>query len=145
MKRLFSLFIVLFSLSLQVQSQPLPADSTALRPFEGHFYCEETGVNIFLNLYEENIEVPNFAFLGKMHGYMLGNIYGTWMLVSHEINGSKALLRFSNDIGSDTQDIEFVQVSDSTYTYHAKGGNAIRRAVGRNLVKVTGDMEFCRK
>lgn len=116
-----------------------------LRPFEGHFYCKETRLNIYLNLYEEVLEAPGFSFLGKMHGYMNGGIYGTWMLVHHEIKGNKALLRFSNDIGSDSQNIEFVQTSDSTYTYHAYDGNAIRRAVGRKLVKVTGDMNFVRK
>lgn len=89
--------------------------------------------------------MPNFAFLGKMHGYMDGDIYGTWMLVKHKVEGNKALLRFSNDIGSDSQDIEFVQISDSVYTYHTTGGNAIRRAEGRRLVKITGDMKFRRK
>lgn len=115
------------------------------RPFEGHFYCSETGVNIYLNLYDENIEVPGFEFLGKMAGYMRGDIYGTWMLISHAVKGKKALLRFSNDIGSDSQNIEFTQVSDSVYTYHAVGGNEIRKASGRKLVKVSGEMNFKRK
>lgn len=115
------------------------------RPFEGRFYCSETGVNIYLNLYDENIEVPGFEFLGKMAGYMCGDIYGTWMLISHAVKGKKALLRFSNDIGSDSQNIEFTQVSDSVYTYHAVGGNEIRKASGRKLVKVSGEMNFKRK
>lgn len=115
------------------------------RPFEGRFYCSETGVNIYLNLYDENIEVPGFEFLGKMAGYMRGDIYGTWMLISHAVKGKKALLRFSNDIGSDSQNIEFTQVSDSVYTYHAVGGNEIRKASGRKLVKVSGEMNFKRK
>lgn len=115
------------------------------RPFEGRFYCSETGVNIYLNLYDENIEVPGFEFLGKMAGYMRGDIYGTWMLTSHAVKGKKALLRFSNDIGSDSQNIEFTQVSDSVYTYHAVGGNEIRKASGRKLVKVSGEMNFKRK
>lgn len=115
------------------------------RPFEGHFYCSETGVNIYLDLYDENMEVPGFEFLGKMAGYMRGDIYGTWMLISHAVKGKKALLRFSNDIGSDSQNIEFTQVSDSVYTYHAVGGNEIRKASGRKLVKVSGEMNFKRK
>lgn len=120
------------------------AQTPAARPFEGRFYCKETGLNIYLNLYEETLEAPGFSFLGKMHGYMLGGIYGTWMLTKHEIKDKKAILRFSNDIGSDEQDIEFTQTSDSTYTYRAIGGNAIRKAVGRKLVKVTGNMDFRR-
>lgn len=117
----------------------------AQRPFEGHFYCKETGVNMYLNLYEETLFAPGFSFLGKMHGYMKDGIYGTWMITKCSIKDNKATIRFSNDIGSDSQDIEFTQKSDSLYTYHAVGGNCIRRAVGRKLVKITGDMVFQRK
>ena len=117
----------------------------AQRPFEGHFYCKETGVNMYLNLYEETRLAPGFSFLGKMHGYMKDGIYGTWMITKFNIKDQKATIRFSNDIGSDSQDIEFTQKSDSLYTYHAVGANSIRRAVGRKLVKVTGDMVFVRK
>lgn len=117
----------------------------AQRPFEGHFFCKEVGVNMYLNLYEETIEAPGFSFLGKMHGYMRDGIYGTWMITQCKIKGNKATIRFSNDIGSDAQDIEFTMQPDSTYTYRAIGGNAIRRAVGRKLVKVTGEMRFVRK
>lgn len=144
-------FISLHALNVSAVSLPRSLVSAwsdtvgAKRPFEGRFYCSETGVNIYLNLYEENMEVPGFEFLGKMAGYMCGDIYGTWMLISHEVKGKKALLRFSNDIGSDSQNIEFTQVSDSVYTYHAVGGNEIRKASGRKLVKVTGDMNFKRK
>ena len=102
-------------------------------------------MDLYLNLYENTLTAPGFDFLGTMHGYMSGNIYGTWMLTRHEIKGKTAHLRFSNDIGSDAQDIEFTQTSDSTYQYRATGGNAIRRAVGRKLVKVTDLMEFKRR
>lgn len=138
--RTFFLFLtLLFTLTAAAQKE------SQQRPFEGHFYCKETGVNIYLNLYEETLTAPGFDFLGKMNGYMNGNIYGTWMLITHQLKGNKATLRFSNDIGSDSQDIEFTQNADSTYTYHCVGGNAIRRAVGRKLVKITGDMVFRRR
>ena len=119
--------------------------SETLRPFEGQFYCEDTGVHIHLNLYEENVDIPNFSFLGQTHGYMNGNIYGTWMLVKHEIKQNKAILRFTNDIGSDTQVVEFTLNPDHTYTYETIHGNSIRKAVGRKLVKTTGHMIFRRK
>lgn len=141
MKQLITLvsFFVCFNLSSWGQTM----DSlSASRPFAGHFYCAETDTHIYLNLYEETLTAPGFSFLEKMHGYMNGGIYGTWMLISHKTNGKKATLRFSNDIGSDSQNIEFTQTSDSTFTYHAVGGNAIRRAVGRKLVKVTDSMLF---
>ncbi len=141
MKQLITIvsLFVCFNLSLCAQTM----DSTAAnRPFAGHFYCADTDTHIYLNLYEESLTAPGFSFLGKMHGYMNGGIYGTWMLISHKTDGKKATLRFSNDIGSDSQNIEFTQTSDSTFTYRAVGGNAIRRAVGRKLVKVTDNMLF---
>lgn len=119
--------------------------ATAQRPFEGHFVSKELGVHLYLNLYEENILVPGSEFLGKVHGYMHKGIYGTWMLIKHEIKGNKALLRFSNDIGSDSQNIEFEQLSDSLYHLRAVNGNALRKAVGRKLVKVTDEMDFKRQ
>lgn len=134
MKRILPLSL-LFLLPSLCHAQPA-------RPFAGHFFCQETGVHIYLNLYEATLEAPGFSFLGKMNGYMNGNIYGTWMLISHTIDRTKATLRFSNDIGSDSQTVEFTQTADSTFSYHAVGGNAIRRAVGNKLVKTTGDMTF---
>lgn len=141
MKQLITLVLLFVCFNLPSWTQT-PNDTATNRPFAGHFYCAETDTHIYLNLYEESLTAPGFSFLGKMHGYMNGGIYGTWMLISHKTNGKKATLRFSNDIGSDSQNIEFTQTSDSTFTYHAVGGNAIRRAVGRKLVKVTDSMQF---
>ena len=87
----------------------------AQRPFEGHFFCKELGVNLYINLYEETLTAPGFSFLGKMHGYMKDGIYGTWMITKCHIDGSCAHIRFSNDIGSDTQDVELKIKDDNTY------------------------------
>lgn len=136
MKYILTLLItIMCSMSLMAQ-----------RTFEGHFFCKETGVNMYLNLYEESLTAPGFEFLGPMHGYMKDGIYGTWMVTKFTLkDDNKAIIRFSNDIGSDSQDIEFTQKTDSTFTYHTIGGNSIRRAVGRKLVKVTGEMTFKRQ
>lgn len=131
-------------LTLWLLGASLMTSAWAQRAFEGHFFCKETGVNMYLNLYEEKLEAPGFSFLGKMHGYMKDGIYGTWMVTKCSVKKNTAHIRFSNDIGSDAQDIEFTLNNDSTYTYRAIGNNAIRRAVGRKLVKVTGDMLFKR-
>lgn len=142
MKRILSLLLVCLVLCLaQVQAQS-HKPTTEDHPFAGHFFCKDTGTHIYLNLYEATLTAPGFSFLGQMNGYMNGDIYGTWMLISHKVKGKKALLRFSNDIGADSQNIEFTQTSDSTFTYRAVDGNAIRKAVGRKLVKVTPDMTF---
>ncbi len=128
MKRMTAILLLVMATTLCAIAQ---------RPFEGHFFCKETGVNLYLNLYEETLEAPGFSFLGKMNG--------TWMVIKSNIKSdNKAIVRFSNDIGSDSQDIELTLNADSTYTYRAVGGNAIRRAVGRKLVKVAGEMTFKR-
>ena len=144
MQRIFLLCTILCLVCTNLWAQQTDLTSK-LRPFEGHLYCSETGVHIHLNLYEENVDIPNFSFLGKTHGYMNGNIYGTWMLVKHEIDEHKATLRFSNDIGSDTQIVLLTLNPDQTYTYEALHGNAIRKAIGRKLVKTTNHMIFKRK
>ncbi len=141
MKQLITILLLFVCFNLSSQAQAA-GSAEAKRPFAGHFYCEQTDTHIYLNLYEESLTAPGFSFLGKMHGYMNGGIYGTWMLITHKIDGKKAKLRFSNDIGSDSQNVEFTQTSDSTFTYRAVDGNAIRRAVGRKLVKVTDNMQF---
>ncbi len=135
---LLSAFALLFQPSAQAQN-------TAEQPFRGHFVCKEQNVHLYLDLYEATLEAPGFAFLGKLNGYMNGSIYGTWMLTRHETADGKALLRFANDIGSDTQDVELTLTSDSTFQYRALGSNAVRRAVGRKLVKTEGKMDFVRK
>lgn len=145
MKLLLLVLPLLLSASLHAQTAPCPSYSVFQQPFKGHYFCKETGVNMYLNLYEEDIEVPGFSFLGKMHGYMRDGIYGIWMIVQSEVKDNKALIRFSNDIGSDSQDIEFTQQNDSTFIYQTKSGNAIRKAIGRKLEKVTGRMVFIRK
>ncbi len=135
---LLSAFALLFQPSAQAQN-------TVEQPFRGHFVCKEHNVHLCLDLYEATLEAPGFAFLGKLNGYMNGSIYGTWMLTRHETADGKALLRFANDIGSDTQDVELTLTSDSTFQYRALGSNAVRRAVGRKLVKTEGKMNFVRK
>ncbi len=134
MKKLFALLLCLVSLPICAQ-----------RPFEGHFVCKDVGVSLHLNLYEENMDVPNFSFLGKTHGYMDGKgLYGTWILTRCSVKKNTATLRFSNDIGSDSQDVSLTLNADSTYSFHAINGNALRKAEGRKLVKITGDMTFNR-
>lgn len=141
MKRFAAIAATLLFAALPALSQQEKA-ANGSRPFAGHFFCKETGTHLYLNLYEASLTAPGFAFLGPMNGYMNGDIYGTWMLISHKENGRKATLRFSNDIGSDSQNIEFTQQTDSIYTYQTVGGNAVRRVKGRSLVKVTDRMTF---
>lgn len=108
--------------------------------FNGTFYSQEADLYIHLDLDKESLEVPTMEFLGPMHGYMNGGIYGVWMLVKHEFKGDKLLLRFSNDIGADSQTIELTSLGEGEYRYRAVGENLVRKVVGRKLVKIVDTM-----
>lgn len=112
--------------------------------FTGKFLSEETGLRLHLDLDSESIEVPGMSFLGETHGYLDGktnnHVYGVWMLIRHSVESNKAKLRFTNDIGSDSQDIVLTWVNDSTLEYNAVGNNSIRKVEGRKLVKIPSSM-----
>lgn len=118
---------------------------SAQQPFKGAFYCKDANISIVLDLYEESLEAPDLSFLGKLHGYMSGRgVYGTWLVTDCKIEDKTATIRFSNDVGSDSQTIIFKQKSDSLFDYKAVGGNVIKKAVGRKLVKIEDELLFKR-
>ena len=80
------------------------------------------------------------SFLGPVHAYMAGRIYGVWMLTKSERKGGTVILRFTNDIGSDSQTVELKPLPNGTYQYTALEGNNVRRVQGRKLVKVPDTM-----
>jgi hypothetical protein len=95
-------------------------------------------------LHEESIEVPGMEMFGPMNGYLGGNIYGVWAVTSFKIKKDKAILRLSNDLGSETQEAELTQTSDSTYTLKLLGSTVVKRAEGRKLVKITSTLKMIR-
>ncbi len=117
--------------------------------FKGDFYSPRYHVQLVIDLYHESISVPGYEFLGKMNGYMKGDasqyLYGVWMLTNYKIQGNQAELRFTNDIGSDSQTILFTRKADNTYVYSTKNGNNVSKAIGRKLVKIADEMIFTRK
>ncbi len=98
-----------------------------------------------VDLGEESIEVPGMEMFGPMHGYLGGNVYGVWMVTSFEIKRKKAILRLSNDLGSETQEAELTQKSDSTYTLRLLGTTVVKRAVGRRLHKIASTMHMVKE
>lgn len=97
--------------------------------------CNEN-IILRMDLNEECIEVPGMEAFGPMHGYLGGNIYGVWAITSFRINNKKAILRLSNDLGSETQEVELTQTTDSTYQLKLVGTTVIKRAEGRKLYKI---------
>lgn len=113
--------------------------------FKGSFICKGARLNLTLDAYEESIDIPGLSFLGKTHGYLSGlGVYGVWMITSCKIDGKELRIRLSNDTGSDSQTIVFKQINDSTFSYKAIGGNNIKKAQGRKLVKIDESFQFNR-
>lgn len=111
----------------------------------GTFYNDEIGLRIHVDLGKERLIVPGMSFLGPVYAYMDGRIYGSWMLVKKEVKNGKAILRFTNEIGADSQDIELTQTADGNYFYRTLGGNNVKKVVGRRLVKIADSMPMKRR
>ena len=78
--------------------------SIGQRPWKVNLQQPEEGINLRLDLYEESIEVPGMEAFGPMNGYMDGNIYGVWYVVSFDIkDDSHANVTIANDLGSEDQ------------------------------------------
>lgn len=114
--------------------------SIGQRPWKVNLQQPEEGINLHLDLYEESIEVPGMEAFGPMNGYMDGNIYGVWYVVSFDIkDDSHANVTIANDLGSEDQKLTLTQTSDSTYQLRFLGYNAVKRAQGKKLVKIPAE------
>ncbi len=146
-KILLLLFLSMFSMPVIGQNveQPVPKDSVEWRMFAGDFYNNEYNLNMSINLYDTVIVVRRFEFLGKMNGYMYGNLHEAWFMTSFSISGNTANLHFTNEMGADDQEIK-ITMKDSTHmTYETVGGNNVRKVENRKWVKLPGKMKFLRR
>lgn len=117
--------------------------------FNGNFISVETGLRLHLDLDNESIDIPGMSFLGSTNGYLDGtdnnHVYGVWMLLKFSVNGNKAKLHFTNDIGSDSQDVVLTLNPDGTLSYAVLGANNIKKVEGgRKLVKIPATMTLRR-
>ena len=142
---LMSLCTFVPSVYAQKQVPSRQVDSLKWRMFEGEFYNKEYNIKISLNLYDTVLVVRHYEFLGKMNGYMSGTLHETWFLTTYAISGNSATLHFSNEMGSEDQEINIVMTDSVHMTYEAVGGNAIRKAVNGKWVKLPVKMEFERR
>ena len=104
---------------------------------------KEEGVRMKIDLYEESIEVPGMDLFGPMNGYLGGKIYGVWMITSFNLlDDNTASLRFSNDLGSDTQECILKHLEDGSYVLELKGSVCVKKVVDRKLVKIKNKQTF---
>jgi len=131
MKRLF----VLISLAVCLLSH-------ASEPWKLNLIDRGENVVLKVDLQEESILVPGMEIFGPMHGYLGGNVYGVWTITSFKLKKDKAILRMSNDLGSETQEAELTQFNDSTYMLKLVGTVLMKRAVGNKLHKIASTLRM---
>lgn len=118
----------------------------AQKTFKRSLYDSENKLNLHIDLYEETVNVPGMDMFGPMNGYLNGNVYGIWMITSAKVeDGKTAVIRLSNDLGSETQEARLTQKNDSTYLLELLGGTAIKKVVNKKLVKIPQKLTFSPK
>lgn len=131
--------LILFSFSYVTS----PAQEAKI--FSGDFHNKSNDIALHLNLLEETVNIPGFSMLGPTNGYMNGNVYGTWIVTSFKIKDKTAIIRLSNDFGSETQEIAFKHVSADTFSLEMKSPQVMRKVVKRKLVKIPSKYLFIKK
>lgn len=117
----------------------LTGSACAGEPWKFSLTDKEQRINVCVDLYEESIEVPGMELVGPLNGYLCGpGLYGTWMITSCKVKSEReAVVRASNDLGSETQEIRLVYTSDSTIVGTLVGTTVMKRVVGgRKLQKI---------
>lgn len=122
------------------------ATLTAADSFKGRFANSEHQLNLCIDLYEESIEVPGMEMFGPMNGYVNGaGVYNVWYITKFEIKDERtAVIRVSNDLGSEAQAIELTFLNDSTLHFKQVDGNVIKKVVGKKLQKIPVEMTLTR-
>lgn len=114
----------------------------AQQTFKTSLSCKEENLHLTIDLYKESIYVPGMEMFGPMHGYLNGNVYGIWTITSSKIiNENTALIRLSNDQGSETQEVKLTK-NENEYVFEQVDGVSIKKVVGRKLVKIPKKLIF---
>lgn len=119
-------------------------DSTS---FNGYFYNDEYNIYLNINLYDNNIVVPDHEVFGKLPGY-LGKRYNSfyWLITSGRIiNKQKAEIELINDYGSEDLKATFNKKNDSTYILHQEDGSTLKVANKGKWQKLPKILEFKKK
>ena len=104
-------------------------------------------VYLRINLYEQDVQVPQHDLYGKLPGY-LGKLHNTycWPITSCEvINEHKAVLQLINDYGSEDLSATITRKNDSIYVLHQGSGSTIKVPNNGKWRKLPKTLEFKRK
>lgn len=140
MKKLFILmFVLLVSLKLAAQSNKV---------FHTYIYNDEFKVYMDINLYENNVIVPNQELFGETPGYFgAKRDERKWLITSAKIDGKNtATLEIVNDYGSEdlTATLTF-NPEDGSYVLKQKSGSRIKIVVNRKWVKIPTELKFVQR
>lgn len=139
------------AISTQLANSPLIAqqDTSAeccSEPFKGLFMATDLRIQLRLDLYNESVEVPGLEVFGPMNGYISGNdLYCTWYVSSiKKVDENKAIIHFSNELGSETQAVELTIKADSLVQFKQIDGSVLKKVVGKKLAKLPSEFTFKR-
>lgn len=130
------MFVLLVSVKLAAQSDKV---------FHTYIYNDEFKVYMDINLYENNIIVPNQELFGETPGYFgAKRDERKWLITSAKIDGKNtATLEIVNDYGSEdlTATLTF-NPEDGSYVLKQKSGSRIKIVVNRKWVKIPTELKF---
>lgn len=134
---------ILLLLTLCMAWLTSPAQAQENKIWKIDMTSKEEGVRLKIDLYEESIEVPGMDLFSPMNGYLGGKVYGVWMITSFEIKNDRiAIIRFSNDLGSDTQECVLTHYEDGHYELELKGNVVVKKVMDKKLVKIKNKQTF---
>lgn len=130
------MFVLLVSVKLAAQSDKV---------FHTYIYNDEFKVYMDINLYENNVIVPNQELFGETPGYFgAKRDERKWLITSAKIDDKNtATLEIANDYGSEdlTATLTF-NPEDGSYMLRQKSGSRIKIVVNRKWVKIPTELKF---
>ena len=135
MKKGRLLFVLLMACAMVAAAQDV-------LPFKGSYVNKKWNIRLELDLYDTTLVVPDYEFLGRMNGYLQGDLHETWFLTTFERHKDKATLFLSNEMGADNQPLLLTQIDSLHLQYEVQGTNYLRKAVNRKWVKLPAKMLF---
>jgi len=119
-KTIFSILLTICSIGLFAQQK----DDT----FRAYLYNNDYEVFMHINLYDQNIEVPQHELYGPVPGY-LGKRHNSfcWVITSCQVMDDKKVeLQLINDFGSEDLTATLERRSDSIYVLKQGNGSTIK-------------------
>lgn len=130
------MFVLLVSVKLAAQSDKV---------FHTYIYNDEFKVYMDINLYENNVIVPDQELFGEIPGYFgAKRDQRKWLITSAKIDGKdSATLEIVNDYGSEdlTATLTY-NPEDGSYVLKQKSGSRIKIVVNRKWVKIPTELKL---